>query len=242
MKTLAKVVGISLLGLALFYGLFIWQFPYDQVKTSIVQGFEKVVPLRLSIGRVGPGFPLRLIFENIRFQSSTFVFQVPDLQIRPHLGDFLLGRKEFDLEDTQNSQRIHAEFSQEKNQGLFKVRLNGVEIKTSSPDRFSLSLTLSGEASFRWMGDEVEKGRGQAWALLERGEIQGQEVSLVPLPLTLFETMRAEMQIQEGVLRVKKLQVSGKDLKASLPQDFTIPLRGGTFPQDLGFIFQLPPR
>ena len=117
--------------------------------------------------------------------------------------------------------------------------LNQMEIQTSSSKEFSLGIKLSGEATLQWEGEDWEKGNGQAWALVERTESRGAQISQAPLLLTLFDTLRAEIQLKDGILRVKRLEASGKDTRVSLPQDLQFSLKGG-LPPNLGFIFQVP--
>ena len=238
MKKHIQVVGYLVGGLAFFYAFFLWQFPYDRVKGAAIQSFEETLPLNLSIGRVGPSFPFRLRFEDIRIESGLLSFQIPDLTLRPVLLSLFLGRMEVTLKGSKNPERFRAEFEQEKSLGRVKIWLHGVEIQASSPKEFSCLMKGSGEASLQWPGENWEKISGQAWALLERGEIPGGQNAQIPLPLTLFDTMRAEAQVKEGVLRLKRLELSGKDLKASLPKEVQFPLKGGSLPPDLGLVFQ----
>ena len=126
----------------------------------------------------------------------------------------------------------------ERNQRRVKIRLNNLEIKTSAPKETSFQMKLSGEATFEWVGEDFGKGNGQAWALLQRGEIGGAQDAQLPLPLALFDTIRAEIKLQDGILQVKRLEVSGKDLKGSFQGDFPFPGKGkGDFP-DLGLLLQ----
>ncbi len=87
-------------------------------------------------------------------------------------------------------------------------------------------MKLSGEVVFQWTGDNMQEGKGKVWTLLKRGQIQDRQNPQVPLPLTLFDALRAEIQIQDGVLRVTKFEVSGKDQKGALQGDIQIPLKG----------------
>ncbi len=83
---------------------------------------------------------------------------------------------------------------------------------------------------------------GQLWALLERGEIQGNAASRIPLPLTLFDPARGEVQFKDGIARVKRLEASGKDTTFALPQPLQIPLKGGGLPPELFLLFQMTPK
>ena len=86
------------------------------------------------------------------------------------------------------------------------------------------------------------KGNGQGWALLQRSEIRGTQISQAPLPLTLFDTLRGEVQLQDGILKVKRLEASGKETRFSLPKDFQFPLKGGGVPPELGLFLKVPPK
>jgi len=234
------IFGYLLFSISLFYLFFIWQFPYERVKRNIIQGFEDTFPFHLSIGRVGPSFPANLFIEDIKVQSASASFQIPDLSIHPNLPGFFFGKTGFVLRDSKSLQRLQGEFQQEKIQGRMKIRLDRLEVKAFSPKEYSFLIKLSGEATLKWTGEEMEKGSGQGWVLLERGEIIGSQDSQLLFPWFLFDTLRAEIQLQEGASRLKRLEVSGKDLKGTFQGDFLLSgIEKGSFP-DLGFIIQTP--
>jgi len=238
------IFGYTLFAFSLFYLFFLWQFPYEGVKKAIIQSFAETLPLNLSIERVGPSFPLQLHLEKINIRSNTLFFQFPDVAVQSNLIIFFWGRTNIYVKDLPISQRLQGEFVAEKNQKRMKIQLNNLEIKAFLPNEFSVPVKLSGEATLQWVGENFEKLNGQAWALLQRGEIQGIPNPRLPFPLALLETVRAEIQIQEGNLRVKRLVGSGKDLKEIVLKDFQIPLSGlekGAFP-DLSLFFQFPKR
>ena len=239
MRIRPPFLGSFILGLVLFYLFFLWQFPYDQVRKAMVQAFEETVPLTLSIGQVGPSFPANLRVENIRVSSDSLSFRVPDLTLHSNLLSFLTGKTHLAIRDSNNSSRLEGRFRQEKNKNRLNLQLNQMEVKTQSPKEFSFLLKLSGEASFQWEGEDWEKGNGQAWALLERSEIQGAQISQAHPLLALFDTLRAEVQLKEGIIQVKRLEASGKDTRFSLPKDLQFPIKGG-IPPDLGILFQPP--
>jgi type II secretion system protein N len=236
-----QILSYFIVSLLFFYFFFLWQFPYFQIKEAIVQGFEEAIPFKLSIGRVGPSLPANLLIENIRLDSGSLLFQFPDIRLHPNLLSFFWGEVGFNLEDLGGSQRLRGEFQSAKKEkhGRMKIWLNNLVIKTSTREDLSFQLKLSGEATLKWVGEDYEKGDGQAWALLERGQMGGVEVTHLPLPLALFDKIRADIQLKEGVLRIKRLEVSGKELRGSFQGDFPFPGKGkGDFP-DLRVL--LPP-
>jgi type II secretion system protein N len=235
MKIRFPFLGFLILGLILFYLFFLWQFPYAQLRKEMVQAFEETIPLTLSIGRVGPSFPASLEIHNIRVSSDSLSVHVPDLIFHPGVLNFLLGKTEWAVEEAGSLSRLQGRFQQGKNRCRLNLRLNQVEVPASSPGGLSFSLKLSGEATLQWEGEDWDKGKGQAWALLERSEIHGAQPSQAPLPLILFDTLRAEVQLQDGIVRVGRLEASGKDRRFSLPKDFQFSLKGG-IPSD-GRIF-----
>jgi hypothetical protein len=100
-----QILGYVIVSLLLFYSFFLWQFPYFQIKETIVQGFEEAVPLKLSIGKVSLSFPANLLIENIRIDSGSLLFQIPDMRLHPNLLSFFWGETGFRLEDLGDSQR-----------------------------------------------------------------------------------------------------------------------------------------
>jgi type II secretion system protein N len=262
MEIRLPILGSFLLGLFLFYLFFLWQFPYDRLKSSIKENVEENLPLTLAIGRVGPYFPLGLRLENIQVSSDSLSFHVPDLTFGLSLPSLLLGKTDLAVSDSRNSSRLQGRFSRGKDWNRLNLRLNHLEVKTSSPKEFSFLLKFSGEASFQWKEGDLEKGSGQAWALLERGEIlssstnepinpesnspplsrsslERSQISQAPSPLALFESLRAEVQVKDGIIRLKRLEALGKETRFSLPKDLQFSLKGG-IPRDWGMILNMP--
>jgi type II secretion system protein N len=233
-----QILGYVLFGFSLFYAFFLWQFPYDQVRRVIIQGFEETFPMKLSIGRVGPSFPSNIAAEDISVDSGSVRFQVPDMSLHPNLLGFFWGKTGFNLEGPGKSPGLHGEFQSQKNQNRVKILLNNMVIKASAGKETSFQMKLSGEVSFDWRGEDFEKGTGLGWALLERGDILGAQNPQLPAALALFNRIRAEVQLKEGMLRVKRLEVSGKDFNGSFQGDFPFPGKGkGDFP-DLSLLLQ----
>ena len=237
-------LGYTLCALSLFYLFFLWQFPYDRVKKAIIQSFTETLPIDLSIEKLGPSFPLQFHLEKINIRAGNFSFQIPDVTVRPNLINYILGKPDLHVSDWPTFQRLQGEFVAEKKRNRIKILLNNLEIKVFLPNEGSLPVKLSGEANLQWPGENFEKLNGQAWVLLQRGTMEGVSKLQTPYPLTLFETVRAEIQIQEGILRVKRLVASGKEMKEIVLKDIQLPissLEKGEFP-DLTPFFQLPPK
>lgn len=240
MRIAKYILGYILLGGFFFCIFFLGQFPFERLKEGWIQSFEESVPLSLSIGRIAPSFPLNLGVENIRVGRDDFSLQLPDLIVHPNLVEILLGNPSFEFRDGENSSRLTGKFQQGMNRNRLNLRLNKLEIQASIGKGPTLRIKASGEASFQWEGEDFDRGRGQLWSLLERGELQGIPVSQIPLPLTLFDNLRAEVQIQDGIARVKRLEASGKETRFSLPQPIQVPLKGGGLPPELALLLQLP--
>jgi type II secretion system protein N len=239
MKIRLPFWGSLSLGLVLFYLFLLWQFPYEGLRRSIIQNFEEKFPLTLSVGRAGPSFPVGLRIENVRLSSDSISFRVPDLKITPNLPGFSLRRSEWLIRGADLPPRIEGRIRRDRGNWRLDLRLNQVEVQAASPEEFSFSLNLSGEISFQCSGDDWEKGSGQAWALVKRGELQGNRISRAPFPVTLFDTLRAEIRLEDKTVRVKRLEASGKETKFSLPPGLEFPVKGG-IPADLGIFFRPP--
>lgn len=233
-----QMLGYLLFGFSLFYAFFLWQFPYEQIRKTIIQGFEETFPMKLSIGRVGPSFPSYIAVENISIDSGSLLLRVPDVSLHPNLLGFFWGKRGINLESPGNSRGLNGEYQSQKNQNRVKIRLNNWVIKASAAKEVSFQIKLSGEATFDWMGGDFEKGTGLGWALLERGEIRGSQNPPLPPPLALFDRVRAEVQLKEGTLRVKRLEVSGKEFNGSFQGDFPFPGKGKGEIPDLSLFLQ----
>jgi len=234
------ILGYFLLGVLFFCAFLLWRFPYDRLTKAWIQNLEGSLPLILSMDRVSPVFPWSLKAENIRVRAGSLSFRLPDLVLRPHFSGLIRGKPAFDLADTGNPSRVSGQFRQEKNRNSLNLRLNQMEVQAFAGKESSFPIRLSGEASLRWEGKDFDRGDGQLWALLERGEIQENTASRIPLPLTLFDAARGEVQFQDGIARVKRLEASGKNTAFRLPQPLQIPLKGGNLPPELFLLFQMP--
>ncbi len=237
-----QIFGYILFAFSLFYFFFLWQFPYEEVKKAIIQSVAETLPLNFSIEKVGPSFPLQLRLEKINIRSSFLSLQIPDLTLQPNPINLLLGKITLYVKDLSPSQRLQTEFVAENNRNQIKIRLNNLEIKTFLADGSPMPVKLSGEATMQWMGENWGRSNGQAWALIKREGSQGNNNPKLPFPWTLFDTIRAEIQIQEGILRVKRLVASGKDAKEFVLKDIQLPLSAlekGEFP-DLSLLIPLP--
>jgi type II secretion system protein N len=231
-----RILSLFFIGISLFYGFLVWYFPYERVKRAFIQSVEGSLPIRLSIGRVGPSFPFALHLEKIQVQAGPVRLQVPDLRIRPDVGNFFLGRTTFHFTDGQDAEHLDGKWGQEKNQNRLNLRLRHFEIQASLAGGTSFPLGISGEAKLQWIGEEVEKGTGQAWALLQRGRMENGRNAQIPLPIRDYDTLRTELQMKEGMLRLKQLEVSGEKHRIVLPPNLQIPLTGGSLP-NLGLFF-----
>jgi len=242
MKIANRVLGYILLGGFFFYIFFLWQFPYARLKKEWIQNFEGSIPLSLTIGRIAPSFPLNLRVENIRVGRDGLSLQLPDLIIHPNLAETLLGNPSFDFRDGGNSPCLTGKFQPGMNRSRLNLQLNKLEVRASIGKEETFRIKASGEASLQWEGEHWDLAKGQLWTLLERGEFRGNSASQVPLPLALFNTLRAEVQVQDGIARVKRLEASGKETRFSLPQPIQVPLKGAGLPPELGLLLQLPGR
>ena len=226
------ILGYFLAGVFFFYAFFLWQFPYDGLKSAWIQRFEEGLPLRLGIGRLAPALPWGLRVEDIRVGTDSFVLLLPDLKVYPDLASLLARKTRLGVQEAGSAARLAGKFRRVGNQNDFDLRLNKAEVRALAGKESSFRVKLSGEGSFRWTGESWETGSGAVWALLERGEFQG-NAGEVPIPVKLFDSVRAEVQIQEGMARVKRLEASGKETRFTLPRPIQIPLRGGGIPPEL---------
>lgn len=234
------ILGYFLLGVLLFCAFFLWQFPYDRLKNAWIQNLEGSLPFSLSIDRVTPVFPCYLKLERIRVGADSLSLRFPDLVLRPHFPGLILGKPGFDLADTGNPSRVGGRFRREQNRNNLDLRLNQMEVQALFGKESSFPIRLSGEASLQWEGRDFDRGDGELWALLERGEIRGMAASRIPLPLTLFDTARGEVQFKGGIARVKRLEASGKSTAFRLPQPIQVSLKDGALPPELFLLFQTP--
>lgn len=231
--------GSIVLGGILFYLFLLWQFPYGEIKRTIIQTVGDSSPLTLAIDRVGPYFPVGLRIEKISVSGGDLALRVPDLILEPRVFSFLLGKTDLRLEEAKPSPRVQGSFRQEGDGNRLILRLNQAELQASSPKDFSFGIKLSGEMDFRWDGEKWETGNGQVWALLERSEIRGTQAGQAPFPLALFETIKFEAQLKDRAVRVKRLEATGKSVRFTLPKEVQFSLAGGA-PPDWGSLFQMP--
>jgi type II secretion system protein N len=238
-----QLIGYACFFISLLYCFLLWQFPYESLRREIVKGFEENVPLNLTIGKVGPSFPFTLRLQDIRISSGTVSVQIPDMKVKPDLLGFLRGDAGYGLVDAENPERLLGEYRLVKDQNTLRIRGKEMAIQTSSRKEFSLQVSLSGEANLKWVGESLEKGDGQIWVLLKKNVLQAESNYKLPEFLTAFDSVRAELQVKNGAVALKRLEASGKNnLARSFQGDFQLagPGRGGL--PDLGVLFQLIPK
>jgi type II secretion system protein N len=237
------MIGYICFFISLFYCFFLWQFPYESLRREIIRSFEENVPLTLSVGKVGPSFPFTLCLQDIKISSGKVSVQIPDMRVEPDLLGFLRGNAGYGLVNAENPERLLGEYRLVKKENLLRIRGKEMTVQTSSPKEFSLQVLLSGEANLKWVGENPEKGEGQIWVLLRKNALQAEGNYKLPEFLTAFDSVRADLQMKNGAVALKRLEASGKNnLTRSFQGDFQLagPGRGGL--PDLGMLFQLIPK
>lgn len=235
-----QIIGYFLFSLALFYVFLLWQFPYEALRKAIILSFEESLPASLQIERAGPKLPLNLILENIRIQSGPLAIQLPDVSVQPDWLGFCFGKTRFDLVDRGNFDKFRGEYGLSNNRGNLKIQAKELEIQATSAKDFSLRVMLNGEARLQWMGENYEEGQGEIWFSLRRVTMEAASGYSLPPFLTLFDRIRAEVQVRDGSYHLRRLEVAGKDINRSFQGDFMISGKGKSGLPDLGAILMLP--
>jgi type II secretion system protein N len=237
-----QIIGYGVFVLCLFYGFLLWQFPYEELRKEIIRNCGENLPFNLTIQKIGPSFPLNLKIHNARVQSGSLFLEVPDLKIQPDLWGILWGRTEYRFGDARNSGWLAGEYRLINNENTLKISIKEIAVKASSPKEFSLTIVLSGEANLKWVGENLQEGNGQVWLLLKKSDLRLTEDHRPPEILSLFDSVRAEIQMKDGNVILKKLEASGRDLNRSFQGEFQLfNPRKGTLP-DFGLLFQMIPR
>jgi type II secretion system protein N len=234
------ITGYFLFTLSLFYFFLLWQFPYDSLRKAIIAGFEANTPLGLQIQHVGPAVPYDLFLEGIRLQRGLWSVVIPDMSVQPNFPGLLLRKIEVGLVDRGSPERLRLEYHQDPRQGGLRIQAKEWETRVSSGQEFTLKVSLSGEAQLQWEGDRVDRGKGKVWFLLRRRGMETASNSKIPPFLNLFDMLRGEIQLRNGEVHLRRLELSGKEMSRSFQGDFRIPLQGKEGLPDLGFLFQLP--
>ena len=240
MLTRISFWGSLVLGIGLFYVFLVWQFPYADVRRAIVEGLEGSFPAKVTLSRVSFSFPAGVRLEGIRGSSEEFSFQAPDLVLHPDILRLQTGAAEMEIRDAGSASRIRGRFAQTKNGNRLDLTVKQAEIRASSQKDFSFTLKVSGETSLDWKGEDWESGSGRIWAMLERGNIQGAGESGAPAPLALFDNVKFEAEVKNGIIQVKRFEAGGRDNRFALPAGLQFPLKGG-LPAEVGLFLQIPP-
>jgi type II secretion system protein N len=217
-----KTIGYSLLALILFYLFLLMQFPYEAIKENLARSFAQLNMGKLKIGKVRPFFPFDLSLQNISWNSENMGMQIPDLIMGLNIIKTVLGKTEIEIKDLKNPQRLQGKYYQEVKEGSLRLLLDHTELKVAYKNNFSLSVSISGEAKLRWLGQNYEKVNGEFWALLQRREIEVRPEERIPLFLKTYDNLRAEVQVQDGNFWVKRLVVSGKESKEIVWRDLNL--------------------
>lgn len=231
-----KIFLYSIFSLSVFYFFLLWQFPYEALKRSIRDYLEGNLPLQVKIERVSPLFPLDFRIENLRMQSDSVTLQIPDLRIVPNWLGFLSGKTQWGLMAYPSPDRLKGDYESTHQQIRLRVSAKDFEIAATSPKEFSMKVALNGEARLQWTSEDLAKGQGELWFLLHKTQFEARPGYRAPPLITLLDRIRGEIQFQDGVYRLKRLEVSGKDLNQSFQGDWIIFQKGKAEIPDWGFL------
>lgn len=215
-------MGYSLLAAILFYLFLLFQFPYEAIKENFSRNFNQLNIGILKIGKVTPSFLFDFSLENITWNSENLGMQIPDLITGINIIKAVLGKTDIQIKDLKNPQRFHGRYNQDIKEGSLRIRLENTELKVAYKNDFSLSISLSGEAKLRWMGENYERINGELWAVLQRGKIEVKQEGSIPFFLRAYDKLRAEVQVQEGSLWAKRVVISGKEGKEIVFRDLNL--------------------
>lgn len=218
-----KTIGYSILALLLFYLFLLFQFPYEAINENLARNFSQLNMGILKIGKVSPSFPFDFSLQNITWNAESLGIQIPDLLMGIDLIKTFLGNTDIEIKDLRNAQRLRGRYYQKIKEGSLRMRLDNAELKMGYKNEFSLTTIISGEVNLRWAGENYEKINGELWVLLQRREIEakGEEVN-IPLFLRIYDRLKAEVQIQDGKLWAKRLDISGKESKEIVLRDLNL--------------------
>ena len=235
-----KIIGYLIIFFFLCYFFFLWQFPFDRLKSSIIDTFPSSSPVKLMVGEIKPRVPFTLLIEKNHIQSDFVTIQIPDIHLALNLFNFLVGRVGFSIENSGSISTLQAKYQQERNLAKIEVWLKKLGIKALFPDGSSVTAEVSGEGVLQWNGKDYLNGDGQGWLLIHRGELIRRQISSLPFPLAIFDKMEAEFQLKQGVLFVRRIEMTGATQQKIAQQNLQIPLKGGGQILNLGTFFQVP--
>jgi len=235
-----KIIGYLVIFFFLCYLFFFWQFPFDHLKGSMTETFSESSPVKLMVGKIKPRVPFALLLEKNHMQSDFFKIPLPDILLTPNLLSLLIGRVDFSLKSSGTIQTVQAIYRQERNLAKMEVWLKKFIVTALFPDNFSVTAELSGEGTLQWNGRDYSNGEGQGWLLIHRGELPKSKISSLPFLLTVFNKMEIDFQLKQGILFVKRIEMTGPNQQKIVQQNLQIPLKGGGQIPDLSVFFQFP--
>ena len=230
----------ALFTLSMFYFFLLWQFPYEALKRAVMNHLEGNLPLQVKIDRVKPLLPLDFLIENLRMQSDSVILRIPDLRIAPNWLGFLSGKTQWGLMADPSPDRLRGDYGISGQQVHLKLWAKDFEIVATSPKEFSLKVALSGEARLQWTTEDLPKGQGELWFSLHKTHMEMAPGFRAHPLIFLLDRIRGEIRFQDGVYRLKRLEVSGKDFNQSFQGDWIIFQKGKVEIPDWGFFF--PPQ
>lgn len=239
---MVKTLGYSISFLILFYFFLLVEFPYEVIKKKITQSFEESNICKLQIRKVGPSLPFDFYLQDISLNLENWRIQIPDLNIGINIFKSLLGKTDLEIKDLINGQLLWAKYNYAGKEGGVQIRLYNMELKAAYKNDYSFPFRLNGEAKLRWVGAYYERVNGQLWALLQRGKLEVKEERSRPFLLSSFDTLRAEVQIQDSNILVKRLAISGEEKKEIVLKDLNLTDLIRSQSSDLNAIFMgIPP-
>lgn len=217
-----RTIGYFLLAIIIFYLSLLAQFPYEAIKENLSRNFNQLNMGKLRIGKVSASFPFDLSMQNITWNSENLGMRIPDLIFGINIIKTVLGNTDIEIKDLKNPQRLQGRYNQAAKEGSLRIRLDNTELKVAYKNDFSLTVSMSGEAKLRWLGENYEKINGEIWTLLQRREIEVKQERSGPFFLRSYDELRAEVQIKDGELLAKRLVISGKESREIILRDLNL--------------------
>ncbi len=166
-----KSIGYSIMALIFFYLFLMVQFPYGALQEYLAQNFGRLNMGRINIGKVSLSFPFDISLQNISWTSENLGMQFPDLIMGVNIMETLFGNMDIEIKALKNPRRLQGRYEQSVKEGSLRLRLDHPDLKVAYKNGYSLTISISGEAQLRWLGENYEKLNGELWALIAKGEI-----------------------------------------------------------------------
>jgi type II secretion system protein N len=212
-------------GIVLFILFFYLYFPYDSLKSRIVESVEKAGGLTIELEKLSPSFVTGVELKNLRVFKDTYpdapIVSIDEGMVR--VGLLSLFRKSKDISFSSKLYAGSARGDMVLNGNLIDLKAAWDNLKLERYDligkRYGINLggPMSGQVEFH--GDRLKISEGKGTLKLTGAGLTLGETSLmgfIKIPPTNIKRLDAQFSLDNGKVGIPQMEILGDELSLSI--------------------------